>query len=254
MIIHGGAGVGKSSLVSHAPDVVFLPSPGENGIDTLMSAGLAQGVAVLPEVKQWEMATDIIEELTVKDHGFKTLAVDVFTGLDPVCEEFVVRTEFGGERGAGGYGSFGAGERAKFSAWNRFLAQLDKLREAKRMRLVLLGHTKVGNKKNPLGLDYGRFIPEMSDKLWDRTFGWCDICLFANFYTEVSAESKGATKGKAKGGSQRVMYTTNAAGYDAKNRHGLPEEIDMGSSSKEAWENLVAAMVAAKQATKGAVE
>jgi hypothetical protein len=38
------------------------------------------------------------------------------------------------------------------------------------------------------------------------------------------------------------MFTEYAAAYDAKNRHALPESIDMGTSGKEAWDNFANAM------------
>jgi hypothetical protein len=45
--------------------------------------------------------------------------------------------------------------------------------------------------------------------------------LFANFETRVRKD--GATKAKAEGGDRRIVFTTHTAGWDAKNRHGLPE-------------------------------
>lgn len=254
MIVHGGPGVGKTDLAAQSPDPVFIISPGENGIDTLMSSGQVNEVSVLPEVQQWEDVLDMIDWLTTSDHSFKTTVIDCFTGLDAVCEAYVVRTLFAGDSGPGGYGSFGAGERAKFAEWNSLLSRLDGLRAKRKMRLLLLGHTKVGNKKNPVGLDYGRFVPEMSDRLWERTFGWSDICFYASFDTKVDPVQKGATKGKVRDLAGRTIYTTPSAAWDAKNRHGLPDEIPMGESSREAWNNIVAAMKAAKDATKGAVE
>jgi hypothetical protein len=70
--------------------------------------------------------------------------------------------------------------------------------------------------------------------------------LFANFVAHVDAR-KGDAKGKAKGGSRRVLYTTRTAAFDAKNRHGLPEQIDGGHSAAEAWANFAGALQASKQ-------
>jgi len=39
-----------------------------------------------------------------------------------------------------------------------------------------------------------------------------------------------------------VIYTEHHAAYEAKNRSGLPSEIEMGTSGKEAWENLKTAL------------
>ena len=66
------------------------------------------------------------------------------------------------------------------------------------------------------------------------------MVLFLKYDTEVERDRFG--KVKAFGGQQRVMHTEYRAGYEAKNRHGLPTEIPMGDSGAEAWANLREAM------------
>ena len=62
---------------------------------------------------------------------------------------------------------------------------------------------------------------------------WCDMLLFLNYKTiVVNVDGNGAAKGKNKAqGGQRVMYTTHTPSWDAKNRHGLPEELPMDYSA-----------------------
>ena len=52
-----------------------------------------------------------------------------------------------------------------------------------------------------------------------------DMVLFANYKTVAVATDKDGKKYKAQGGG-RVMYTLHHPCWDAKNRHGLPEEMD----------------------------
>lgn len=54
---------------------------------------------------------------------------------------------------------------------------------------------------------------------------WADMVLFANYKTVAVATDKDGRKYKAQGGG-RVMYTLHHPCWDAKNRHGLPEEMD----------------------------
>ena len=56
---------------------------------------------------------------------------------------------------------------------------------------------------------------------------WADMVLFANYKTLViNVDGKGTQKGKNKAqGGQRIMYTSHHSCWDAKNRHGLPEEM-----------------------------
>jgi hypothetical protein len=50
---------------------------------------------------------------------------------------------------------------------------------------------------------------------------WADMLLFANYKTlVVKTDDK---KYKGKGGTERVMYATHTAVWDAKNRHDLPD-------------------------------
>ena len=53
---------------------------------------------------------------------------------------------------------------------------------------------------------------------------WCDMLLFCNYKTFVVTQDN--DKAKAQGG-KRVMYTSHHPCWDAKNRHDLPEMLDM---------------------------
>jgi len=46
------------------------------------------------------------------------------------------------------------------------------------------------------------------------------------------------------------MYCERRAAWDAKNRFGLPEDIDMGSSAEEAFQNFKAAMAAGRKVSE----
>ena len=46
------------------------------------------------------------------------------------------------------------------------------------------------------------------------------------------------------------MYTERSAAYDAKNRLGLPGEIEMGNSAAEAWAEFMAAIKAGREIQK----
>ena len=53
---------------------------------------------------------------------------------------------------------------------------------------------------------------------------WADMMLFLNYKTTVALSNSG--KAKATGG-KRVVYATHSPCWDAKNRHGLPDEFDL---------------------------
>ena len=249
LVVHGQGGIGKTSFAAQAPKPFFLLSRGETGLHTLIDAGQLPEVPNL-EVEDWDNALSIIDELTTGGHDYKTLALDVLDGFEKMCNEAVCRTSFNNDWGAKGFANYAAGNRFVASGpWRELLNSLDRLREQKRMAVILLAHTGQGNFKNPTGADFDRFAPSMYKDVWQLTFGWADIVLFG--YPEVIA-SKERGESKAKGISgERVFRTEWDAAFDAKNRHGLPPEIPMGRSGAEAWNNFIEALKAGKARKEG---
>jgi hypothetical protein len=193
------------------------------------------------EAEGWLEALAAIKALVCEEHAFKTLCLDTLNGLERLCHEYVCANYYDGDWGERGFLGFQRGYETALQEWRKLLALLDRLRDERGVGTFALCHTQVKTQANPLGADYDRFLPNMHKKTWDLTHGWCDMCLFGRFEVEVVAE-KNKPKGKGRGGGTRVLYTTYTACWDAKNRHGLPDEILMGEDPKESWENLQAAL------------
>jgi hypothetical protein len=139
------------------------------------------------------------------------------------------------------------GFEVSLAEWLMLLNSLDQLRRERKMRPIIIGHTKVSTFKNPEGADYDRYVVDVHHKTWGQTLKWADMVLFANYFTVVDEQASATkNKGKGKGGTERIIYTQRSAAWDAKNRHGLPEEIPMGDSAAEAWQNFVQAIKEAK--------
>ena len=240
IVLHGPGGVGKTSWAAQAPNPVFLLSPGETGLHTLMDSGIVGQMDNI-EVHRWIEYTAALTDLTDQKHDYNTLVVDTIDGIEKMCNHFVCETQFGGDWGEKGFGSFQKGnEFVANGPWRQMLAMLDKLRSAKSMRIILLAHTDIANFANPEGPDFNRYVPAMHKKPWGLTFGWADMVLFG--YREVAVlKEKGERKARGGGGSTRLMRTEWSAASDAKNRHNLPAEISMGDSPEEAWTNFAAA-------------
>jgi hypothetical protein len=220
-------------------------SPGETGLHTLIDAGLLPEVPNI-EVNDWDNTLAIVEELTTANHAYKTLVVDTIDGLEKLANSHVCETQFGGDWGEKGFMGFHRGYKVTASGpWRGLLAAFDRLREVKRMGIILLAHTGIGNFQNPSGPDFNRYAPDLYKDAWSLSFGWADIVLFGQREIAVSKD-KTDRKAKGSGGDARVIYTEWSAFADAKNRHNLPPEIEMGTSGKEAWENFIKAIAAGK--------
>lgn len=245
-VAHGVEGIGKTSFGAMTPNPIFVQTRGETGLDTLIDAGRLGDIDHFPAAENWNQLRGIVETLTNDQHDFKTLVLDTTNGAERLCHEHVCAEQFGGEWGDKGFASYQKGYDVATADWRILLNDLDRLREKRLMTIVLMCHTKVAPFKNPEGADFDRYTPDMHHKTWSLTHKWADAVLFMNFETLVQNVDKKGEKGKGAGGQRRVMYTERHAAYDAKNRYGLPEIIDLGDSPQEAWSAFAGALKAAR--------
>lgn len=253
-IMHGVEGVGKTSFGSRAPRPIFLMTQGETGLDTLINAGQVPETPHFPELLTWNDLLSAVEVLRKEPHDFRTLVLDTLNGAERLCHEYVCQRDFGGNWGRDGFTAFMTGYDMSLAEWRSLLDGLDLLRTERKMSILALTHTKITTFKNPEGSDYDRFTPDLHHKTWGLTHKWADLVLFANFVAHIEGKTSDG-KGKAKGGHRRVLYTTRTAAFDAKNRHGLPEQIDGGRSAAETWDNFMRALQAAKPSSPtGAID
>ncbi|MGO9896520.1 MAG: ATP-binding protein [Bryobacteraceae bacterium] len=254
-VLHAVEGWGKTSFAAQTVKPVFIETKGETGLETLIDSGRLPEVPHFPESQTWDDLLGAIETLTVEDHPYRTLALDTVNGAERLCHEYVCERDFNNDWGERGFMGYMRGFEVSLAEWRKFLNALDRLRAEKRMAIVALCHTKVKPFKNPEGADYDRYTPDMHDKTWGLTHKWADVVLFGNFEVTLTAvqENKktGAARGKGAGGNHRMLFTERHASYDAKNRLGLPAEVDMGSNAAEAWANFMAAVKQGREAANG---
>ncbi len=155
------------------------------------------------------------------------------TGVgDPILEQ-LQRTGRGAFEGYG----FGKGFQIAIDEWRKIINALEKLRAAKRMGVVLLGHSMIKNFKNPEGEDFDRYELKINLKAGGLLKEWVDAVLFANhetFAKKATRDEKNKTA-KAKGISTgaRLLFTERTAAYDAKNRYNLPPQLPLSWTELE---------------------
>ena len=241
MIINGTPGIGKTSMAAHSKNVIFGFPADEMGLSTLIDSGQLPETPYLPPWKTWKEVLNSLNELIEKPHDYKTFVGDGFGSIERLCHEHVCRRDYNNDWGKKGFTSYMAGYDTALADWREFLSLLDRLRHERNMGIILLAHTKISPFRNPLGDDFDRFTVECHHKTWSLTSKWADIVLFANYHVET-VKSNDSSKAKGLGGKSRVLHTEYEAAWDAKNRLGLPEEIEMGNSGQEAWNNFISAM------------
>lgn len=231
LILNAVEGWGKTSFAANAPGVAIIQSRGETGYQTLVGMGRVPAVpAVVAD--SWEGLLGLLDSIAADPGAIKTLALDALGGFERLCHECVCAREFGGDWGEKGFGSFARGYDQSIPEWVGMLNRLDKIRE-RGVAIILLSHVHVKPFKNPTGPDFDRYEAACHAKTWGVTHKWADAVLFCTFRT-ITAEKKGKTKGI--GGTERVAYTERRDAFDAKNRHGMPEELDIPGDPAQSYQ------------------
>jgi hypothetical protein len=210
-VIYGPEGVGKSTLAGRLPDPVFLDT--EGGTHHL-------DVVRLDSASTWEEITAVIGQLASTQHEFRTLVIDTADWLEKRLIEHLCRKANKDSIEDFGYGKGWVILAEEFA---RFLTSLDTLL-ARGMHVVFLAHATVRKFEAPdQAGSYDRFELKLSKQVAPLLKEWADVVLFGNYVTKVAEKDNGKMRGV--GGKERVLFSTHAAAYDAKNRHGLPDKL-----------------------------
>ncbi|MBE5825293.1 MAG: ATP-binding protein [Butyrivibrio sp.] len=214
VVIDGVEGIGKSTFAAQFPDPLFVDL--EKGTDS-MDVARTQ----MPET--WEELMQIAKDVVADPSVCKTLVVDTGDWAEHLCENYVCRNQrVSGIEDVG----YGKGYTYLREAFADFLKALDAVIDAG-VNVVICCHTQIKKFELPDEQGaYDRYELKLSKQVSPLVREWCDLQLFANFKTYVVATDKNNKHHKGTGGTKRVMYASHTASWDAKNRHGLPDEMD----------------------------
>lgn len=224
--IYGRQGVGKTSLAATAPNPVFILT--EEGLGTIRPVPKHSPLCrTYQDVMQWVMA------LRLEEHDRQTLVLDSLDGLEPLMVNYVAQQDGKTvEDFTLGKGNFGYGKGAMRLAdeMRTFLEALDSLREAKNMAIVLTCHDKVKRFEAPDVESYDRYQMSIDEKVAGRVTAWLDVLAFAYYRTSVTKDKDGKVRGV--GAGERMLATEELPSRVAKNRYGLPREIEMNYAAQ----------------------
>lgn len=217
----GGEKVGKSTWASGAPGAVFL-SP-ENGTPHL-------DVERLPVPETWDDTFEVLGLVESAGDRWKTLIIDPVNWLEELAWARVVGGPGKGpttetrnliEQHGGGYMK---GYEAAVSHWRTLLSYLEKNHYNRGRNVVFLAHAEVKKFKDPVGIEYERYVPAMHHKAAGLIKQWVDDVLY--FRHEVLAKQEGS-KTLAVATGEHVIHTEWSKAWDAGNRSSLPAELPM---------------------------
>jgi hypothetical protein len=217
IVVYGPEGIGKSTFASSFPNALFIDTEGSTKY---------LPVRRLDTPTSWQMLKDEIEYVRQNPTVCDTLVIDTFDWAESHCIKAIC--DKSNKTGIEDFG-YGKGYIYEKEEIARFLHSLDDV-VAQGIHVVLTAHAQLRKVEQPentgtydhwemkLGQKTGSLISPMVKE-------WADMVLFANYKTIVVAQNNKGTKHKATGG-RRVMYTNHTPWWDAKNRFGLPEEMD----------------------------
>lgn len=214
VVIYGPEGIGKSSFASQFPDPVFIDTEGST--DNM-------DVARLDKPTSWTMLVNEIAFIKANPTECKTLIVDTVDWAEQLAVTHVCSQH--GKQGIEDFG-WGKGYTYVQEEMGRFLNALSDLVDMG-INVVLTAHAQIKKFEQPDEMgSYDRYELKLGQKTGSKTAPlvkeWADMVLFANYKTLVMTTDNG--KKKAQGG-ERVMYTNHRPAWDAKNRHGLTDEM-----------------------------
>ncbi len=214
VVIYGPEGIGKSTFAAQFPKPLFVDTEGSTS---------HLEVDRLPRPTSWQMLKQYIKDLKGDTMGYQTLVIDTADWAERLCEEAVCQSN--GKVGIEDF-SYGKGYTYVKEEFGRLLDSLSDLIDAG-MNVVLTAHSIIRKFELPEETGaYDRYELKLGQKAGNQCAAlakeWADMVLFAN-YKEIVITTKDNKK-KVSGG-KRVMYTAHNPCWDAKNRHGLAEEL-----------------------------
>ena len=216
VVIYGPEGIGKTSLAAQCQDPVFIDTEG----------GTAhQDVRRTQKPRDWEELISLIKEIAATPDICRTLVIDTADWAEAMCIDAVCR-----KYNQPGIEAFGYGKGYSYLAeeFSRMLLACNEVILSGK-NVVITAHAKMRKQELPDEQGaFDRWELKLSKQTAPLLKEWADALLFLNYKTFVVTTD--ANTRKAQGG-KRVIYTSHHPCWDAKNRHNLPEEMDLAYES-----------------------
>ncbi len=214
VVLYGPEGIGKSSFSSKFPEPLFIDVEGSTK---------ELDIARFEQARSWEEVLEQVRYVIANPTCCKTLVIDTADWAERLEMEYVCRKNKWNSIESPGYGR---GYQICGEEFGRLLNELDKVIDAG-IHVVITAHAKMRKFEQPDEMGaYDRWEMKLSKQVAPLLKEWCDMLLFCNYQTYVVQGASPMEKAKVQGG-KRVMHASHHPCWDAKNRHGLPDVMDL---------------------------
>jgi len=216
ILLHGVAGVGKTSLAAKFPNPVFALV--EDGAGMLDITGAP--------IKSFNDMLQMIGSLYDEPHDFQTLVVDSVDWLEPlIWQEACTLNKWDSIETPG----YGKGYGAATDLWRQFTDGVNALRSERGMTIINIAHTDVKRFDAPDTDPYDRYIIKLHKAASALLMEHSDCILFANYRvsTVKSELGFGQKKTRAVGSGERILHTVERPSHIAKNRYSMKDILPL---------------------------
>lgn len=232
IVIHGPAGVGKTTFACQAPSPVVIRTEDRLGVIR---------VPAFPLAADYNDVYQAIATLYREPHGYKTVVLDTLDWLEPLIW---ARTAFDGGKDSIEDFGYGKGYLKADEYWLQILNGLNALR-AKGMLVICIAHCEIKRFESPETAPYDRYQMKLHKRALALVSEWADIIGFAKYETATTSVDTGFGNKAVRGigtGNRRLALEERPA-FDAKNSYNLPAELplDWATFRAELKQSFVAA-------------
>lgn len=225
VVIYGPEGIGKTLLARDFPSPLFIDTENSTRSYNVRRIQNPNGES---RPSSWTMLLDMVR--AVRDGCFpdvQTLVIDTLDWAEVLCLRDVCSRHK--KNGIEDFG-YGKGYTYAEEEWGKLLNLLDEVVDAG-CHVAVTAHAQLRKVELPEETgSYDHWEMKLEKKDAALTKEWADIVLFCNYKTLVTKGANSMEKNKASGGTRR-MHAVHTPWWDAKNRHGLPEDMPLAFSS-----------------------
>ena len=212
-VIYGCEGIGKTTLASKLPKVIFIDTEGSTEHMKIFR---------YPRPQSWAELLDMVRDAKTLPK-LQTLVIDTLDWADKLCAESLIAEKQWDSIETPGYGKGYTMLKERFGKLLNLLNELT----AAGIHVGFTAHAQLRKVENPEDSGaYDHWEMKCSKQVAPLVKEWCDLMLFANYETMVIHGQTKMDKNKV-AGNKRVMYANHAATFDAKNRFGLPDKMPL---------------------------